>query len=126
MNAQQQLVMAVLDRDGYKCVRCGKPIEGQRGVDWSLHHRQPRGMGGAKHRAAAHTPANLLSLCGSGTTGCHGEIESRRAEAIGNGWLVSRFSDPERVAVLVNRESRFVYLTADGRYADDPTEAAAS
>ena len=118
MNAQQILVMTILDRDGYRCVRCSKPIEGERGRDWSLHHRQPRGMGGAKHRPMAHTAANLISVCGSGTTGCHGHIEANRAEARDNGWLVWRNTDPESVAVLVDHGSRWVYLSVDGRYLD--------
>ena len=118
-----ETVMAVLHRDGYRCVRCDRPIVGERGVDWSCHHRTPRGMGGSK-RPEVNSPAALLSLCGSGTTGCHGYVESHRAEALTNGWLVSRYSDPAAVAVLVDRGSRWVYLTESG-YADDPPEEVA-
>lgn len=120
MNAQQHLVMAVLARDGYRCVCCGTPINGERGRDWSLHHRQPRGMGGAKHRPMAHTPANLIAVDGCGTTGCHGYIETHRAEALEKGWLVSKHSDPATTPVLVDHGSRWVYLTETGEYADSP------
>lgn len=105
----------VLARDGYRCVRCGYTVH------WpccaSIHHRKPRGMGGGE---ADNTPANLILLCGTGTTGCHGQVESRRAEALESGWLVSRYADPASVAVLVDHGSRWVYLSASGEYVDDP------
>lgn len=46
-------------------------------------------------------PANLLLLCGSGTTGCHGWIEAHRGDSLDLGWLVSRNSKtlPEDVPV---------------------------
>lgn len=37
----------------------------------SLHHVVPRDRNGAD------TESNLVSLCGEGTTGCHGRIEAR-------------------------------------------------
>ena len=67
----------------------------------SLHHRRPRGMGGTK---TPDTPANLVLLCGTGTTGCHGWVESHRAVAIAQGWLVPRRDprDPADVPVLID------------------------
>lgn len=108
-------VMAVLHRDGYRCVLDGAAIRGDRGVQWVLHHRRPRAMGGTRRRDA-NSPANLLSLCAA----CHGYVESNRAEALSNGWIVLQTQDPAVVAVLVAERSRWVYLTADGGYADDP------
>jgi hypothetical protein len=35
-------------------------------------------------------PANLVLLCGSGTTGCHGWVEAHRAAATRAGFLVPR------------------------------------
>jgi len=116
-------VMAVLVRDSYRCVRCGCPIQGERGLAWSLQHRRPRGMGGTK-RSDANSPANLIALCGSGTTDCHGHVESYRAEAYTNGWLVSIHADPAKVPCLVAQQSRWVYLTEDGRYEDQPERVA--
>ena len=110
-------VMAVLARDGYRCVRCGTPIEGERGVAWSVQHRRPRGMGGSR-RADTNSSVNLLAVCGSGTTGCHGHMESHRAEALMNGWLVRQAADPAGAAVLVEHGSRWVYLTPQGGYAE--------
>jgi hypothetical protein len=111
-----ETVMLVLHRDGYRCVRCSAPIEGPRGEDWSAHHRKPRGRGGD------NSPSNIVALCGSGTTGCHGFVESYRAEAYVKGWLVHTHHDPVRVPVLVDRESRWVHLTVDGQYCDNPPE----
>lgn len=83
---------AVDERDGWVCQRCGKPISGG---PYSRHHRDPRGMGGSK--AAPHTMANLVLLCGSATTpgGCHAEVESHREQAELDGWLVPMNIRPE-------------------------------
>lgn len=49
---------------GVPCRACGRrPFE-------SLHHVYPRGQGGDD------VVVNLFPVCGSGTTGCHGLIES--------------------------------------------------
>lgn len=64
----------------------------------NTHHRKPRGMGGSKD-PAINQPSNLLRLCGSGTTGCHGVIESSRATAYRFGLLVHRWDHPAEVPV---------------------------
>lgn len=46
-------------------------------------------MGGSRDGWES-SPANLVVLCGSGTTGCHGWVESHRAEAYDAGLLVRR------------------------------------
>src|SRR5688572_18767891 len=113
----RETVMKVLDRDGYRCVRCGAPAQGDRGVAWSLQHRKKRSAG------VDNRPCNLIVLCGSGTTECHGWVESHPASAMWDGgWAVSAFAKPENVPVLVDRGSRWTYLTADGGYSDDPPE----
>jgi hypothetical protein len=55
-------------------------------------------MGGSRH-AVINSPANLLLLCGSGTTGCHGWIESHRETAYALGLLVHRGGDPAATPV---------------------------
>lgn len=67
-----------------QCQRCGHLITGW----FSRHHRDPRGMGGST--SDPHALANLVLLCGSATSrgGCHHEVESRRAQARIDGWLV--------------------------------------
>lgn len=80
----------------------------------SVHHRRPRRMGGTTD-PAVNTPANLAILCGSGTTGCHGEIESRRTDAYADGWLLHAGQDPVDVPVRL-RGGPMIFLTADGGY----------
>lgn len=95
-------------RAGMRCERCGVYAEGG-----SVHHRRPRGMGGNKS-AATSSPSNALLLCGSGTTGCHGWVESNRSEARDLGLLLRQHQDPAAVPVtlLVGR----VLLGAAGEY----------
>lgn len=52
------------------CRICGAPGPS------NLHHIVPRSLGGGD------TFHNLAPLCGSGTTGCHGLVESRNAHAL--------------------------------------------
>jgi hypothetical protein len=74
---------AVAARAGYHCELCYTPISGQA----SIHHRRPRRMGGTR-RSDVNEPANLMLLCGSGTTGCHGWVESHRKNALADGIIL--------------------------------------
>jgi len=58
-------------------------------------------MGGTT-RSQSNGPANLLLLCGTGTTGCHGRIEANRTEAYERGWLVGQVEDPREVPVDIS------------------------
>lgn len=78
----------------------------------SLHHRRPRRMGGTRD-VNIHDPANLLAVCGDGTRGCHGWIESHRREAYENGWLLNSGADPVSRACTL-RDGSLVLLRADG------------
>jgi len=82
----------------------------------NFHHRRPGGMGGSR-QPHQQTAANLLHVCGSGTTGCHGDLESSRTIAYENGWLVHRRDDPTTAPVL--RRGQRVYLGLDGGVADE-------
>ena len=53
------------------CAVCGAG----RSAGLPAHHVLPRGRGGDD------VTANLVALCGSGTTGCHGDVEEYRGEA---------------------------------------------
>lgn len=62
------------------------------GAATNIHHRLPEGAGGPA------TMANLIHLCGSGTTGCHGWVEHNRKACYppeGNALLLRRGQDPE-------------------------------
>jgi hypothetical protein len=84
---------AVLGRGGYKCERCREDFL-RLGV--SVHHRRPRMMGGSKNQEL-HRPANLIALCGSGTSGCHGWVESHRLEARTFGYLITKVESAEEI-----------------------------
>lgn len=105
-------VDVVLDREGHSCARCGRGLHGIRGVDWSVQHRRARGSGGTI-RPDTNAVQNLLLLCGSGTTGCHGYVERERAHARAYGWAVRQCEDPLARPVLHARHG-WVYLTAAG------------
>lgn len=99
----------VLIRAQGNCERCGRNLAN---VPSSVHHRRPRGMGGSKD-PAINDPEACVVLCGSGTTGCHGDIESNREQAIEHGWLVPRRDPrhPREVPVFI----------AGGWYLIEPT-----
>lgn len=71
-------------RDNDQCQRCG-----QHGTH-DVHHRIPRGMGGA-NTAHAYRASNLLTLCRA----CHHHVEQHRAAARDQGHLVPTGIDPE-------------------------------
>jgi hypothetical protein len=52
-------------------------------------------MGGSAAVTWINQSANLVTLCGSGVSGCHGEIEKHREQAYADGWLVSRLRLPK-------------------------------
>lgn len=113
-----EIVEAALERAGFSCMICDHMLGDRRGTDWCVQHRRPRGKGGTRW-PGVNLLSNLGILCGSATTGCHGEVESRRADALDDGWLVKWPGDPATISLLLHRE-RWVYLTNDGHYSDNP------
>jgi 5-methylcytosine-specific restriction protein A len=102
---------AVRERDEERCARCGGRGENAGGRG-SLHHRMPRGRG-SDGLASSYALSNLVVLCGSGTTGCHGWVESYRTQAEADGWLVRRgLQVPADVPVLYR--GRWVLLDDEG------------
>lgn len=86
-------VALVLNRDASRCAVCGEEVYGVRGEDWSVHHRRRAGMGGDR-RPESHAAGNLVLLHGSGTTACHGKVESEREDSYARGWLVKANAMP--------------------------------
>lgn len=82
----------VLARGQYKCERCRRDFM-RMGV--SIHHRRPRMMGGSKN-PDLHKASNLIALCGSGTSGCHGWVENNRASARAFGYLLENVESAEQ------------------------------
>lgn len=75
----------------------------------NAHHRKNTSQGGL------WTPSNLLHLCGSGTTGCHGHITTNPQISRDQGWAVPSWRNPEEVPVWVARRG-YVLLTNIGTY----------
>ena len=76
-------------RSGGRCETCGVAL-GSPG--WSAHHRCLRGMGGTR-RAGINALSNLLAVCGSGSTACHGWIHGNPKEAYRLGWMMPSADD---------------------------------
>jgi hypothetical protein len=90
IEAARTLVRA---RDGHRCQRCGCSIVD---VPSSVHHRKLKGLGGS---ALLETAENLIRMCGTGTTGCHGWAHANPELARAFGWIVGRFLNPADVPV---------------------------
>ena len=84
----------VLERDGYRCARDGRPAGPGIGP-YSIQHRIARGVGGT------NALPNLLLLCGSGTTLCHGEVETKRGDHDrARGYWLKSHQNPRAVGVM--------------------------
>lgn len=69
-------------------------------------------MGGTKAKWI-NEPANLVTLCGSGTTGCHGHVEHHPTEAKAFGWSVSRNGPPPSDVPVLTQDG-WVFLDNHG------------
>jgi len=112
-----EVVDLVLERDQHSCVCCGENLQGIRGRDWSLHHRRGRGMGSTR-RPETNLPANLVSVCGSGSTGCHGWLTENPALGREQGLVLTQQDDPAGVpaatwygVVLLDNRGSFAFVT---------------
>jgi hypothetical protein len=80
-------------RDGNSCVRCGHWLPGNPG---GRHHRKKRSQ---CSKAEKHQVYNVVDICGTGTTGCHGWVHSHMAESYALGYLVHGYADPREVPI---------------------------
>ncbi len=119
----QAVADLVLERDGGRCVRCGAHVgEGERGRDYSIHHRRIKGMGGDK-RPTTDRPPNLIVLCGDGVSQCHGYVHLEgRKDADLHGWIIPRVLErPDWEPLLytcADGERRWMFLTDDGQLSE--------
>lgn len=84
------------EREDNYCAKCGMTFAN------NAHHRKTRSQGGQD------VLSNLLLLCGSGTTGCHGWITEHPFDSYLNGWSVRRADDPAKVPLFYR--GTLVYL----------------
>lgn len=104
-------------RDRQECIRCGSPLWG---ASASRHHRHKR----SHPFPGLHQASNLVLLCGSGTTGCHGWVHGHERQSRRMGWIVSAYNDhPEDVPIWTRRHG-WVRLDDAGAYmeATPPTD----
>lgn len=109
------VVELIWERDKGGCARCGRGlIRANRGLDWAIHHREPRGRGGAgKRRTWVNLPANGVLLCSA----CHDWVEANRADAIDTGWLVSALGRRRPVDVAIQHARHgLVHLDNQGEW----------
>lgn len=91
---------ALHERAGSMCELCSKPAN-------NAHHRRNLSQGGR------NVLSNLLLLCGSGTTGCHGWITEHPEMSYRNGWSIQgTTAQPHEAPVRYRGE--LVFLTDDG------------
>lgn len=117
--------LVLFDRANGQCERCGWQVAWLSTGGWevlapfSRQHRQARGAGGT--RSSAHRITNLALMCGSATTGCHGDVENHeRAQGEADGWVVRHgVLTPELVPVL-HWQLGWTLLHQDGGYTPHP------
>lgn len=103
--AERSLVLA---RDLGRCSWCGRWY----GDALNIHHRLLRSHG------TDNSPSNLIALCGSGTTGCHGGVHAKVAVSHARGMIVRSWERPAEVPVLTWRG--LLLLHDDGTASDAP------
>lgn len=93
LSAWENTKILVDIRDARICARCRRGCS----HDFSRQHRIAGGMGGRSERT--NQPSNIVTLCGSATTGCHQWVESHPDDARALGYRLDRGADPtvERV-----------------------------
>lgn len=93
--------------DGRDELRCFKCRAGVSSAYDSRHHRLLRSRG------VLHVPSNLVLLCGSGTTGCHGWAHREVDAATRLGLIVPSWAKPSEWPILAatGTLARLVYPT---------------
>ena len=72
--------MKVFHRDHGKCFICGRTLSASA---FTLHHRRMR----SHAWEGLNLPSNLITVCGSGTMGCHARIHAHPKESyVKAGW----------------------------------------
>lgn len=99
--ADSQLV--VWERESGRCIRCDEQGE-------QVHHRRPRGIGGASRSTVVHNLSNLMLVCSP----CHTWLESARSSAERSGWIVRHGVARPADVPLMHAMLGWVLLDDDG------------
>lgn len=94
-NPTPKVLDLVWERAFHCCERCGRRLI-RGGGSYSIHHRRRR----LPEFAGVHDAANLVLLCGSGTTGCHAWVHGHPRDSRTEGFIVSSYSEPSSWGVL--------------------------
>lgn len=104
----------VTGRDQHRCTICERYVRAGQWPGLSIHHRLMRSQGSGS--TELHEPSNLLLLCGTGTTGCHGWIHAHPLEAQTYGWLIGvKDTRPPHLVPVYNHRHGWQLLTPDGQ-----------
>lgn len=112
----QESKRVALARQGWHCMRCGRNLHDP--SVWpgrSGHHRQLRRRADPTMR---DLPCNIVELCGSGTTGCHGWAHAHLADWFTDETPYGRHSSRHRVRWCIERDIsdyRSLYKAITGR-----------
>jgi hypothetical protein len=93
----------VLTRDLYSCFCCGESVLDR---PYTIWRRNP---------AHGDSPANLITILGTPSTGCLERLERREPPDEANGYVLRTGQDPERQPALMHGHLP-LWLTADGGY----------
>jgi hypothetical protein len=97
-------------RDECCCVRCGRSLYSV--LTFSRHHRRMR----SHSFPGLHETSNVIDVCGSGSTGCHGFIHSHPQFAYSQGWLLHSWDEhPDRIPIHTYRHG-WVLLDDQGNW----------
>lgn len=106
-------------RDEWRCCVCGESVYDKQA---SIHHRRNRGSGGSGD-PAINRPSNLLLVCGTGSTGCHGALtdNAQRLVALDAGWIVLLNTTDDPIDVPVHHAVHgLIYLDDEGGWSPVP------
>jgi hypothetical protein len=121
------LVQSLLVRSGGQCEgrtpRCGAPggsVLGMPREQVSVQHRKAQGSGGTS-RTDVHGLHNVLLLCGTGVTFCHGWVEcEERGLAWQRGLWIHQADDGATVPLVLHSGRRVLLHPTEPRYVEHP------
>lgn len=90
--------MKVFHRDHGRCFICGRTLSASA---FNLHHRRMR----SHAWEGLNLPSNLITVCGSGTMGCHARIHAHPKESyVKDGWSAPTTITPRTFQCSANTE----------------------